>query len=355
MYNNSMSVAPANMDISELKPQLSLIRQFLNSHSDIQPIRQAVLSLRKQLPALGVSACAVVIFEKQIGYNGKDYDMPSRAELIMWYENGIQLDDSISTSVTFNPQDNLIPKGVFKEEHDLEWRALTHGHSVFGYMLYEGGHMHPLVEELLFTIVGRSLDQSILYTATAAMTKQQRYMLHTLEETNSELTDMSYKDELTGLLNRRGVLTLGQESINLALEMERTGMVVFADMDGLKAINDTYGHEAGDDAIKGMAKLLRSVFRDNDLIGRMGGDEFVIVATGLTDELIPRVRERLSAAEEKWHEEHDCPYRLKISMGYEPFNEKAFSIEDLLVESDKAMYEEKVQHHTRSARKEIIQ
>ncbi|HEY0971402.1 MAG TPA: two-component regulator propeller domain-containing protein [Gemmatimonadales bacterium] len=91
------------------------------------------------------------------------------------------------------------------------------------------------------------------------------------------LRTMSLRDDLTGLYNRRGLLTLAEQQVRVASRDRRGFVLLFADLDGLKGINDTHGHAAGDRAITDAAALLRETFREADIIARLGGDEFVVL------------------------------------------------------------------------------
>ena len=114
--------------------------------------------------------------------------------------------------------------------------------------------------------------------------------LHDLTEANRALAT---KDPLTGVLNRRGVEDRVGELTALARRQGHPLSVTFIDVDGLKAANDTYGHDFGDAVIVAVASSLRALVRESDLVGRWGGDEFIVV--GIGDSLPPRqLEERLA-------------------------------------------------------------
>ena len=96
------------------------------------------------------------------------------------------------------------------------------------------------------------------------------------DEIRSLLSEGS-TDELTGLLNRRGFLRLAGEELSIARAGNRSLTLVYIDVDGLKAINDRHGHAAGDRLLADTASLLRRVFRETDVVARIGGDEFVVL------------------------------------------------------------------------------
>lgn len=157
-----------------------------------------------------------------------------------------------------------------------------------------------------------------------------------------ELLNLSLVDELTGLHNRRGLTTLAEQYMKIVRRQQTEFALLFADMDGLKAINDTYGHECGSQALIEIADILRDTLRESDIVARVGGDEFVVLALDAKrDEagtLINRLQEGLDAQNER----QDRPYTLSLSFGvvyYEP--EHPSSLDELIARADILMYEQK--------------
>lgn len=113
----------------------------------------------------------------------------------------------------------------------------------------------------------------------------------------------------------------------------------------LKKINDTYGHKVGDLAIKTQAVILQKAFRDSDLVGRLSGDEFGIVAPGFYKENLEEFRARLCKISEEESAKAELPFTLSISVGYEEFFEDHCRLQDLLISADKRLYKEKLIKH----------
>jgi len=165
-----------------------------------------------------------------------------------------------------------------------------------------------------------------------------------------ELREMSLTDELTGLHNRRGFFTLADQQLKIANRSKKEMFLLYADLDGLKIINDTFGHDVGDRALAETAQILRDTFRESDILARMGGDEFValVVEAGDmgADTLALRVRE-------KFGERNARPgqrFVLSISFGivlYDP--EKPRPAQDLVNAADKLMYADKISKKDRLA------
>jgi len=158
----------------------------------------------------------------------------------------------------------------------------------------------------------------------------------------AEVRQLSLTDELTGLYNRRGFFWLANHQFKIARRTQVFCCLLFVDLDGLKQINDSLGHEIGDRAIVDTAQLLKQSFRESDIVARIGGDEFVIFISVCSpdnrDEFRPRLQENI----ERFNQEHNYSYQLSISVGATQcaLNENV-SLEQLLEEADKLMYEHK--------------
>jgi diguanylate cyclase (GGDEF)-like protein/PAS domain S-box-containing protein len=156
------------------------------------------------------------------------------------------------------------------------------------------------------------------------------------------LRSLSLIDELTGLYNRRGFLTLAQQQLKLARRGHRDILLLFVDMDDFKRINDAHGHAVGDDALRRTSHILKKTFRDSDIVARLGGDEFVVLAADSSrdagDIIVSRLRNELRERNER----DGAPYRLSFSVGVARFDPDAPpSIEDLLTTADAMLYEQK--------------
>lgn len=163
-----------------------------------------------------------------------------------------------------------------------------------------------------------------------------------LKEMEEELRTLSLTDELTGLYNRRGFFTLCNQQLKMANRFRRGLYLLFADLDGLKTINDTWGHQEGNAALMEAANILKHTFRDSDIICRMGGDEFVVIPVATSEEDITRVIERLQVSIDSFNKANSGGFTLSMSVGkayYDPGNPS--SPEALLEQADSAMYEEK--------------
>ena len=164
-----------------------------------------------------------------------------------------------------------------------------------------------------------------------------------------ELRTLSLSDELTGLYNRRGFFILAEQQIKIAARTRRGMLLVSADLDGLKGINDRFGHHEGDRAIVDAAQILRQSFRESDILSRIGGDEFVVLITEKpeinAEVLFSRLRKNLEVHNRKMQR----PYSFFISMGVAAFDpQNPVTLNELLVQADKSMYRNKKHNKGRS-------
>ena len=176
----------------------------------------------------------------------------------------------------------------------------------------------------------------------AARTIELEKALDIVQETSEKLERLSVMDELTGLYNRRGFLNLAKQQISLKERNNNDLLLVFFDMDGLKKINDTLGHSFGDYAIVSLANLLRKAFRGTDIIARIGGDEFVILAAECSGDEYTKIRSRLDHSVDEFNASSDQKFQLSFSSGAVPFDpDSKFTIEQLMEKADAELYKEK--------------
>ncbi|MGE5238480.1 MAG: diguanylate cyclase domain-containing protein [Chloroflexota bacterium] len=159
-----------------------------------------------------------------------------------------------------------------------------------------------------------------------------------------ELRVQSLVDDMTGLYNRRGFMTLAEHQLRIANRTGKGLFLLFADLDGLKAINDTHGHQEGDLVLIEMATMLRENYRESDIVARVGGDEFVVFPVGTGDDCLETIITRLEDNLRRHGMKGPKNYKRSISYGiafYDP--ESPCSIEELMSRADRLMYQQKRQ------------
>ena len=119
--------------------------------------------------------------------------------------------------------------------------------------------------------------------------------------------------------------------------------IFYIDMDNMKLINDTFGHHEGDKALIDAASIIRLCFRDADIIGRMGGDEFAILAIGCNKHDIEMMQNRLIENINEFNAKSLREYQLSLSIGSIFISDSSADIGDILVRADKTMYRNKLE------------
>ncbi len=178
---------------------------------------------------------------------------------------------------------------------------------------------------------------------------QSARLLYVTDETyqtrrHESLARLAYTDHLTGLYNRRGLELVAEHHCLVAAREGEHVVAFFIDLDGLKQVNDQFGHSTGDEALVELADVISTVFRDSDIKARVGGDEFVVLinedAPGRVDHLLSRIR----AEVDRRNAESARQHTLSISIGIARHGPGAdLDIEKLLAEADKCMYDAKRQ------------
>ncbi len=153
---------------------------------------------------------------------------------------------------------------------------------------------------------------------------------------------LSITDDLTGLHNRRGFYNLIEYLIKLAKRQKQKIFMLYTDLDDLKEINDRFGHKEGDNALIDFANILKTNFRESNVVARLGGDEFAVIPVGFTGDNVDIIKAHLQEKLDTFNVKSNRNYKLLVSFGisyYDP--ENPCSIEELLTQADKLMYEDK--------------
>jgi diguanylate cyclase (GGDEF)-like protein len=244
-------------------------------------------------------------------------------------ENQYMTTDVVETYVPIIRGGNLI--GVFEIYYDIST---------------EKQKLRSLIN--LSSVVLFGMAAVLLIAVIISVSRATQY-LKDRQRVLEELRTLSLSDELTGLYNRRGFFILAEQQIKIAARTRRGMLLVSADLDGLKGINDRFGHHEGDRALVDAAQILRQSFRESDILSRIGGDEFVVLITEkpeINEEvLFGRLRKNL----EVYNRKVQRPYSFFISMGVATFDpQNPVTLNELLVQADKSMYRNKKHNKGRS-------
>jgi diguanylate cyclase (GGDEF)-like protein len=182
--------------------------------------------------------------------------------------------------------------------------------------------------------VARRVEALDLLVAQARVGLANAVLVQQLEQLKQTYQEQATRDQLTGLLNRRGlVLTAEQIPGHLG--------VLFCDLDGFKGVNDTLGHAAGDELLEKVARRLESRMREDSVLGRMGGDEFVVVVPGASDEDLNGLGRRIEVDMGKPFLLEAGMARIGVSIGAAHAAPGERDLDSLLGQADQLMYEVK--------------
>ena len=196
-------------------------------------------------------------------------------------------------------------------------------------------------ESLMMLQAFIGLTAVMALTIAAAVTGH-RQSERELRNFSVEMEQLALTDELTGLRNRRGFLVLADQALRMARRTRTRCVLVFIDLDGLKNVNDSRGHAAGDALIADAGKVLSHVFRESDVVGRVGGDEFAVFALLDEHDGATAVHTRLQAEIDKFNGQAVPSMRVSMSIGIEELHPALdVPLDVLLSRADRAMYEKK--------------
>ncbi len=244
--------------------------------------------------------------------------------------------------------EELFTHAYIKNDHRMTMvlSPLFSGEELYGLLLCEVDY------ENFHNVVPVTFQLSSVIKSLLLLEKQQEIQrnleinLQTIKKNNELLDEISKSDELTGLYNRRGFLEYAKNAILNPKNKDKQALIVYADMDNLKMINDAYGHDEGDFALCEIAQILRETFRETDVVGRYGGDEFVAFAMVGVPDYENIMRRRLQEITLRHNESAGKPYPIEMSTGICQFEcDPSVNIYEKLDYADERLYEEKRKKH----------
>ena len=324
---------------------LQIVDDALRESEDSRLVYRQIL---EDFQTLGVKNAEFLMFAEPLKYTpGQRFVINHKAVLQGSIRNGaVELPESDGMEIKLSQVLSRI--AVDGELSDLYTvGGLMANHELFGLMLVESDSLDDDGQMMALIMIGYALKH-------IQMIRNEKEMVALLNRHNLALQRQSFHDEMTGLLNRRGYMM--QVKAKLLDFQGQYGAVVFLDLDGLKTINDTYGHEKGDEAIWMTSELLKECLRENDLLARLGGDEFVAFLIIKEREHIRTVIERIQRHFAAYNEEKQPVYTLSISSGYHIFQidqDTSGRLSSYLAMADEMLYKEK-RHKKQSRRGENI-
>ncbi|WP_137896490.1 GGDEF domain-containing protein [Ramlibacter sp. 2FC] len=207
--------------------------------------------------------------------------------------------------------------------------------------IYLVDHQHRQAQEQLAAL-NAGLEQTVAARTRELEVVNAKLMAENTERRRAEeeVRRLSLTDELTGLWNRRGFFVLAEQELKAARRADRQLALFYIDLDGLKQVNDRYGHETGDALLRDAAQVLKATFRACDIVSRLGGDEFAILAA--THAQGECALGRLQSAIERFNQGRVPSLQLSFSIGViEGAPSQDHGLVDLLAAADAMMYGQK--------------
>ena len=227
------------------------------------------------------------------------------------------------------PTKQLLPDDMMQQERFLIFYPLHYNTYSIGYIALDG----------ISDAAKMNLHESIFNFLEIAIENVRKKEL--LRQFNETLDELYVHDSLTGLYNRFGLSRFGQEVFNWLMERDGGVQVLFTDMDDMKLINDRYGHNRGDEALKASAEILTECCDPEDFIMRYGGDEFIVIA-GMEEE---DLADRIIKAVDEYNESSGMPFELGFSIGTVQANAgDRKTMDQCIKEADTIMYGVKTKH-----------
>lgn len=303
--------------------------------------------LNKTLSMLGLPFCMICFYDKPLILNREDdFKLPEEASVCI----GIDKDrghNDYNPDINFNPKENPFPDKYFENNSGFFMiHPIFSGKHNYGYIVCKTTTTRFPMYSIIIKILINTIAQSYEFTRELIHRRKIALQNSQLIKNNTHLVIQSKTDELTKILNRRGFLDLGQKTLDLAKELNKKCLVLFGDLDNLKGINDSFGHEVGDEAIKAAALAMAQTLRSTDTIARIGGDEFVAIAVGMDLSYENKLRQKLLDLCSQLTLDNKFEFDLSISLGVIEYNpDDKISLQKLISAADKKLYvEKKIKH-----------
>ncbi|MEH2074125.1 MAG: sensor domain-containing diguanylate cyclase [Nostoc sp.] len=272
-----------------------------------------------------------------------------------WFKSKIGLkvreiprESAFCSHTILQPEDILVIPNAIKDDR-FAYNPLVRGNSKIRF--YAGA---PLVTPNGLSVgtlcVMDTVPRQLSYQQLDALRRLSRQAIAQMEliqevrnrkQSEIEGRQLSLTDDLTGLHNRRGFFVMAEQQLKIAHRMRLLCWVIFIDLDGLKQVNDTLGHEIGDALIIDAGQLLKQSFRNSDIVARLGGDEFIVFISSYFKDA-DSIQEYLQVNIANFNQQQNRRYELSMSMGIERYSpESNMSLEQLIAKSDELMYAHK--------------
>ncbi|WP_084404927.1 diguanylate cyclase domain-containing protein [Aliagarivorans taiwanensis] len=298
--------------------------------------------LSTSLPSLHLRGCYLCLYP--MPDLRLDDPIPEQCELVFAHQSGSRV--YLPEPLAFASAD-LLPARFYDDVTVDYWlvRSLSINDQYMGYVVFDISEGQESEVELIRGFISLSLKVILSNEARDIAQQEAKDYLAQLEqvlasvtERNAQLQDLSVTDELTELDNRRGFKQKVRQRLQ-GLAPGETFTIVSIDFNGLKPINDTWGHAEGDKALMAMAQVLKSAFRRDDIVARLGGDEFVVFLAHCDQAQLELLNGRLVQEVNRFNTESEQAFSIDCAIGYvgDVLGEQPVDLDALMLESDRQL------------------
>ena len=318
-------------------------REWLTFHMVDSALREsadptkAVRIMLEQLAEIGVVEADLFFLAEPVEFTGaRSFGLSDRLTPVGRVAHGhAEVADQGQTIPLQGLLSHVLPR--YGEDASCTIGGLIAGNELVGVAMLDASTLTDVGQLMALLNLGFALKH-------LQMIANEREMNAILSKNNLLLRQQSQHDEMTGLLNRRGFMNL----LYTRLEelVGETAALLFLDLDGLKTINDTLGHDMGDEAIRVTGSVLRNQIPEDGLICRLGGDEFLAFVRVPTETTLDTIKDAVQRGIARYNEKYDRPFKLSISSGAAVFSiddDSPTQVAQLMVEADEQLYEMKRQ------------
>lgn len=300
------------------------------------------------LNGIGFKKSLLYLFQGNVKNNGEFNWMPPASILLkaMLDENGLRSlpeeQQLLRTECIF---ENEFIKG--DERRTMIVSPLFVGANLYGLLVNELDMTNSYSISSAATQLSVTLRSLFMIEEQNKVKQSLQISLERFIRDNTKLEEIATKDELTGLFNRRGFISNAERVLEEPSNQGKVAIICYADMDNLKMVNDKYGHDDGDFALRTIAQVLQESFRDNDIIGRIGGDEFICLAVTGADCDVDSMKLRIEKVTKRYNKFAGKPYPIEMSTGIYKFKIIGkVDIYDAMNNADTLLYQEKIRKKT---------
>lgn len=305
-----------------------------------QSLDEQIRHLAEFLPQLEIPCFHYFLFENLQDHsqgirlrlslrNGHPQELPPEGKLLTLDQNflkNLMVDDlpwSLTMESLFNRDD---PLGFLL----MDTEESTQAHLIMDKLGDEISHGLELIQ-----LIG-DLENKVRLRTEALETA-----LVELENYSGQLKELALYDDLTGLNNRRGFLTLAAHQLKMVARSDKPQVLFMGDLDGMTNINDNFGKDQGDEAIRTSARLLLASLRNQDLVARIGGDEFAALVSDCNDDIARHLKERIYRTLEAYNRHSAKPWAIGLTLGWRTIQGDSIDLDEALRLAADELFKEK--------------